>query len=125
MKLEEIFTFENLYEAYKNCRKGKQHKGEVIRFETNLAVYLYNIQKELLTKKYKLGKYKIFKIYEPKERVIEALSFKDRVVIRCFCDITLKPKIEKKLIYDNVACRRGKGTHFAIQKLQSFLKREY
>ncbi len=125
MKLEEIFTFENLYEAYKNCRKGKQHKEEVIRFETNLAVYLYNIQKELLTKKYKLGKYKIFKIYEPKERVIEALSFKDRVVIRCFCDITLKPKIEKKLIYDNVACRRGKGTHFAIQRLHSFLKREY
>lgn len=125
MKLEEIFTFENLYEAYKNCRKGKQHKGEVIRFETNLGVNLYAIQKELFTKKYKLGKYKIFKIYEPKERIIEALPFKDRVVIRCFCDISLKPKIEKKLIYDNVACRKEKGTHFAIQRLHFFLKREY
>lgn len=95
MKLEEIFTFDNLYEAYKNCRKGKQHKGEVIRFEIDLGVHLYQLRNELLTKKYNLGKYKIFYIYELKERKIESLPFKDRVMIRCFCDYALKPKIEK------------------------------
>ena len=47
MKLDEIFTFENLYSAYKNCRMSKQHKGEVIRFESNLAVNLNNLNKEL------------------------------------------------------------------------------
>ena len=73
MKLDEIFTFENLYSAYKNCRMSKQHKGEVIRFESNLAV---NLNKELTTKNYKLGNYKKFYIYEPKERLIEALPFK-------------------------------------------------
>ena len=125
MKLEEIFTFENLYKAYKNCRKSKQHKGEVIRFETNLSFNLNELIKELTTKKYKLGKYKKFYIYEPKERLIEALPFKDRVVVRCFCDISLKPKIEKKLIYDNCACREGKGTDFAINRLHKFLRKEY
>ena len=30
MELKEIFTFENLYDAYKGCRKSKQQKGEVI-----------------------------------------------------------------------------------------------
>ena len=95
MNLEEIFTFENLYEAYKDCRKSKQHKGEVIRFETNLSSNISNLIKDITTKKYKLGKYKEFLIYEPKERIIEALPFKDRVVIKCFCNITLKPKIEK------------------------------
>lgn len=125
MNIEEIFNFDNLYYAYKNCRKSKQHKGEVIRFETNLAVNLNKIIKELTTKKYKLGKYKKFNIYEPKERLIESLPFKDRVVIRCFCDITLKPKIEKKLIYDNCACRKNKGTDFAISRLHKFLRNEY
>lgn len=125
MKLEEIFTFENLYNSYKNCRKSKQHKGEVIRFETNLSSNLNNLITELTTKKYKLGKYKKFYIYEPKERLIEALPFKDRVVVRCFCDISLKPKIENKLIYDNCACRKGKGTDFAIKRLHKFLKHEY
>ena len=125
MKLEEIFSFENLYSAYKNCRKSKQHKGEVIRFETNLSVNLHSLNKELLSKKYIFGKYKRFKIYEPKERLIEALSFKDRVVVRCFCDIVLKNKIESKLIYDNCACRKNKGTIFAINRLHRFLRIEY
>ena len=125
MNLDEIFTFENLYEAYKNCRKSKQHKGEVIRFETNLALNLNNLMRDITTKKYKLGKYKKFYIYEPKERLIEALPFKDRVVVRCFCDICLKHKIEKKLIYDNCACIKGKGTVFAINRLYKFLRREY
>ena len=51
---------------------------------------------EIITKKYKLGKYKEFLIYEPKERVIEALPFRDRVVIKCFCDVALKNKIDRK-----------------------------
>lgn len=84
MKLDEIFTFENLYSAYKNCRMSKQHRGEVIRFESNLAVNLNNLNKELTTKNYKLGNYKKFCIYEPKERLIEALPFKDRVMVNVF-----------------------------------------
>ena len=55
MKIEEIFTFENLYKAYKDCRKSKQHKGEVIRFEVDLSRNIINLQKELLSKKYKLS----------------------------------------------------------------------
>lgn len=125
MKLEEIFTFENLYDSYKDCRKSKQHKGEVIRFEISLSSNLSSLRNELITKKYKLGQYKKFLIYEPKERVIEALPFKDRVVIKCFCDAVLKQKIERKLIYDNVACRKKKGTDFAINRLEQFLKSEY
>lgn len=125
MELNEIFTFENLYEAYKSCRKSKQHKGEVIRFEVNLSNNISNLMNEIISKKYKLGNYKEFLIYEPKKRIIEALPFKDRVVIKCFCDNTLKPKIEKKLIYDNAACRKGKGTTFAIKRLEKFLKHEY
>ncbi len=125
MKLDEIFTFENLYDAYKQCRKSKQHEGEVIRFETNLSYNINKLVNEIATKKYKLGKYKEFLIYEPKERLIEALPFRDRVVIRCFCDIVLRDKIEVKLIYDNTACRTEKGTLFAIKRLEKFLRHEY
>lgn len=125
MKLEEIFSFDNLYRAYKNCRKSKQHKGEVVRFEANLSYNLNLLNKELITKKYKFGNYKRFYIYEPKERLIEALPFKDRVAVRCFCDEVLKHMIENKLIYDNAACRKGKGTTFAVNRLQNFLRKAY
>lgn len=125
MRLEEIFTFENLYRAYRECRKSKQHKGEVIRFEINLSNNITDLMNDIILKKYKLGKYKEFLIYEPKERKIEALPFKDRVVIKCFCDVVLRRKIEKRLIYDNAACRKEKGTTFAIKRLEKFLKEEY
>ena len=125
MNLSEIFSFENLYSAYKHCRNSKQHKGEVIRFESNLSVNISNLSKELINKTYKLGKYKKFYIYEPKERLIEALPFKDRVMVRCFCDIVLRDKIEVKLIYDNCSCRKNKGTTFAINRLHIFLRNEY
>ena len=125
MELKEIFTFENLYDAYKGCRKSKQHKGEVIRFEANLSSNISNLMNDIMSKKYKLGKYKEFLIYEPKERVIEALPFRDRVVIKCFCDVALRDKIDRKLIYDNAACRKEKGTTFAIKRLENFLRNEY
>ena len=33
----------------------------------------------------------------------------------------LAPILDKKLIYDNSACRIGKGTHFAIGRVSKFL----
>lgn len=125
MLLEDIFTFENLYDAYRDCRKAKQHKGEVIRFETNLSLNISQLRKSLCSKKYCLGSYRQFLIFEPKKRVIEALPFKDRVVIKCFCNHILRPRVENKLIYDNAACRKNKGSSFAIKRLRMFLQREY
>lgn len=125
MNLENIFSFENLYNAHKKCRRSKQHKGEVIRFETNISENIYKLQKELVAKRYKFGKYKEFLIYEPKERLIQAPPYRDRIVLRCFCDNVLIPKIEKKLINDNVACRKGKGTKYGIDRLKYFLQKEF
>lgn len=123
--LKEAFIFDKLLSAYKKCRKSKQHKKEVINFEINLGYNLVNLSNLILSKKYKVGAYKEFKIYEPKERKIEALYFKDRIVLMAFCTYILEPKIEKCLIYDNVACRKGKGTFFGIQRLHKFLKDYY
>lgn len=125
MTLEEIFTFENIYAAHKWCRKSKQHKGEVIRFEIDLSKNITELIKELTSRKYKLGKYRKFKLFEPKERLIEALSYKDRVVLMCFVTNVLKPIISKHVIYDNVACQKNKGTDFGLNRLTKFLKREY
>lgn len=75
---------------YVSIKKKNIISNLTIRFETNLSFNLNELIKELTTKQYKLGKYKKFYIYEPKERLIEALPFKDRVVVRCFCDVSLK-----------------------------------
>ncbi len=119
------FTFEKLLAAHKKCRLSKQHKKETISFEINLSQNLTEMSKKLLNKTYKIGKYKQFYIYEPKKRNIEALSYKDRVVLMSFCTNIIAPKIEPKLIYDNVACRKGKGTLFGMKRLEKFLREFY
>lgn len=84
MKTEEIFSFENLLAAHKLCRRSKQHKRGAIMFEIELARNLVRLTEELSKKTYKPGKYKVFTIYDPKQRLIEALPYKDRVVLMCF-----------------------------------------
>lgn len=125
MNLNEIFSFENLYQAHKECRRSKQHLREIISFEINLSVNIAKIVKAFEKRSYKFGNYYRFNIYEPKERLIEALPYKDRVVIKCFCNVVLVPKLKNKLVNDNVACQKGKGTLYGIRRLEKFLKREY
>lgn len=123
--LEQAFSFEKLLEAHKKCRCSKQHKRETINFEIGLSQNLTVMSTQLLNKTYQVGKYKKFKIYEPKEREIEALSYKDRVVLMALCSNIIEPKFEKRLIYDNVACRKNKGTDFGIKRLEKFLHSYY
>lgn len=125
MDASEIFSFENLMDAHKQCRLGKQHKRGTIMFEIEQGRYLSKLADELAKKTYRLGKYKSFTIYDPKKRLIEALPYKDRVVLMCFCRQVLEPRLEKRLIYDNAASRIGKGTAFAIGRLHSFMRKLY
>ena len=37
----------------------------------------------------------------------------------------MEPLFEKRLIYDNAACRKGKGTLFAVNRLSLFLRKFY
>lgn len=125
MQLKEIFSFENLYAAHLKCRLSKQHKRGTVMFEIELGANIYKLMKELANKKYRPGRYKVFKIHDPKERLIEALPYKDRVVLMCFCENVLKPYFENHLIYDNAASRIGKGGQFAVKRLHSFMRKMY
>ena len=121
MTYDEIFTFENLYLANKKCKRGKEHKKEVIEFQMSLGINLWELFYELKYNKYHIGKYHKFKIFDPKEREIEAISYRDRIVQRTLCDEYLIPLISKYLIFDNAACRVNKGSSFAIKRVKDFL----
>jgi len=122
---DELCSFENLYKAHKAARKGKRHKREVIEFEMNLAENLCQLQQELQARTYKQRGYYHFMVHESKARSIYAPYYIDRVVQHCLCDNILAPVLEPRLIHDNAACRVGKGTHFAIHRLSSFLTAHY
>ena len=119
---ETICSFENLYAAYLEARKCKRYRHEVLRFSANLEEELLAIQRELQSKTYEIGDYHKFIISEPKKRLIMALRFKDRVVQWAIYR-QLNPIFDSQFIYDSYACRIGKGTHAALDRLQYWLRK--
>ncbi len=122
---DKIISFESLYKAHRRARLGKRWKNEVIDFEANLAKNLWALHYDLKYAKYQVGTYHKFMIYDPKEREIQAISYRDRIVQHSLCDNYLIPLLEKRLIFDNCACRKGKGTYFAFSRLKKFIHEYY
>lgn len=117
-----IYDFENLFNAYKKAIKCKRYRADVMEYTDRLEENLIELQNEFIWKTYSVGRYNIFYVYEPKKRMIMSLQFKDRVAQHAIYSI-LNPYFEKQFISDSYACRVGKGTHRAIKKLQSWLRK--
>lgn len=117
------FTFENLYRAYLDCRKGKAGKLNHLRFFANLEQELLALEAELRDRTYRPGQSIAFVVTKPKVREIFAANFRDRVVHHLLYNY-MAPTFERAFIHDSYACRKGKGTHRAAQRLQDFLCRQ-
>lgn len=118
---EQIYDFENLYQAYLNARKNKRFRADVLKFSASLEENLIQIQNELMWHTYEVGRYKEFYVYDPKKRLIMALDFKDRVVQWAIYR-QLNPLLDRRFIEDSFGCRIGKGTHRAADRLQYWLR---
>ncbi len=122
---EKIYAFENLYNAHQKVRRGKGEKESAIKFEVNALEGVLLLEKQLKTKTYTLAPYHCFNVYEPKERLVMANSYKDKVVQHSLCDNVLEPILTKSFIYDNYAAQKGKGTDLGLQRLKYFMQRYY
>lgn len=117
----EIVSFENLFKAWENARKGKKYRNDVMEYSDKLEENIINTQNHLIHNTYKVGRYSSFYIIVPKKRLIMSLQFKDRVIQWAFYQV-LNPIFDKSFIHDSYACRKGKGTHKAADRLQYWLR---
>ncbi len=115
-------TFENLINAHYRAIAGKRNKVEMLRFEQDMETAIMNIFHDLQNQTYNLGKYREFKIYEPKERVIKSLPFKDRVVHQWYVYEFIKPFYIPRFIKDSYACIDNRGTHKCAKSTQKYMK---
>lgn len=120
-----LADFNSLYAAYLEARKGKRWKYAVAKYETNVIENIMFVHFMLTSKKYKLSPYNCFLVHEPKERLIMYNSFRDKVVQHSLCDNVLEPLLSPTFIYDNYASQKGKGTHFGLDRLKTFMQRYY
>jgi hypothetical protein len=120
--MSEIFNYEKIYSAYLECRKRKRKTINALKFEWDLEKNINRLLKELKDRKYRPGRSICFAVKEPTPREIFAGNFRDRVVHHLL--IREIEKIgENIFIYNSFACRKGKGTHQAVNKLREGIRK--
>ena len=119
---EKIISWENLYEAFLSARRGKRRRTSTLVFSEFLEENLVDIQNRLIWKEWSPGFWREFYVHEPKKRLIQAPPFRDRVVHHALVGV-IEPMFEKKFIKDSYACRKEKGTHAAVKRVQFFMRR--
>jgi retron-type reverse transcriptase len=121
-KFEDIVSLKNLLSAWEEFLRGKRVKKDVADFSAHLMDNLIILHEELLRGDYKHGGYQSFKINDPKPRDIHKATVHDRLVHHAVHRL-LYPYFDKKFIFDSYSCRRGKGTHRALNRLRQFFYR--
>jgi len=114
---------ENLRLAYLKTSKGKKATAGYLNFKEYAEYNLLQIQKALISEEYQLLPSRKFIVYEPKERQIEALEFRDRLVQHALCNM-IEPVFERTFLPNSYACRKGRGTHGGVKFIQSKLRSE-
>lgn len=117
-----IAKMDNLREAFLLAVRGKACKAEVIRFRSHLDKELYSIHQQLLDGSYRFGDYRRFMVYDPKERVICATPFRERVTFHAMMRVC-HPVFESFQIAGSFASRPNLGTYKALEKAQAYSRR--
>jgi len=116
-----LFSFENIYRHYIKCRRNKRNTHNALRFEANHELNLLQLQKELQDHSYRPARSVCFVTKRPKLREIFAADFRDRVVHHVLVD-HLEQYWERVFIYDAYACRKNRGVHKGVNRLQRFMR---
>ena len=119
---EKICSITNLKYAFYKASKRKRNSASYLYFRKNQEENLRSIQEELQNLSWHAGEYRQFEITDPKQRIITAAPFEDRIVHHAIV-LVLEEFFEKKFIFHTYACRKGKGTHAAIEYARRFCRR--
>jgi hypothetical protein len=119
---ERIIDLENLRLAVHKALRGKRSKNDARVFVSDPDANLEAMRRNLLWENVPLGEYHQFTIFDPKQRLITAPCFRERVLHHAIMSVC-EPVFERCLIDDTFACRIGKGRLAALHRAQRFAGR--
>jgi RNA-directed DNA polymerase len=122
IELDEIAAWDNLQLATWKAAQGKRTRPDVASFTAGLDERLAQLNADILAERVPYGQYRAFVIHDPKQRLIHAACFEDRVLHHAIMNLA-EPVFEKSLVATTYACRPGKGVHLAVAQVQKNLQR--
>jgi len=118
----QLFSYENIYRQYLKCRRHKRGTINALKFEINCEENLLDLKRQLNEKTYYPSRSVCFMVVKPKAREIFAADFRDRIVHHILVSY-LERIWEPKFIFDSYACRKNKGIHRGVKRLQDFIRK--
>ena len=115
------YPFQDLVQAYYDCRRSKRNSASALTFEMNLERNLIQLHDDLLSGTYRPGRSICFVVTRPKAREVWAADFRDRIVHHLLYN-HIGPAIERTFIADSCACITGRGTLYAATRLESKIR---
>lgn len=113
----------DLYVAFYDARRGKSKRSYVVKWERNMKVNMERLCDDLYNRTYEPMPSKCFVIDYPKKREIFAAMFRDRIVHHLYFNYTHEI-FERTFIADSYSCIKGRGTHYGINRIRDFCRRE-
>ena len=117
---QEICKMENIISAFDEVCKNVKNKNKVQNYKQYKCIYISRIYNILNNKTYEVGKYNVFTIYDPKQRRIVSQNLQDKVINHLVARHILYPSIMPCLIDQNVASRKGMGTHKGLEYAKEY-----
>ncbi|OPK02778.1 reverse transcriptase [Pseudomonas veronii] len=115
------FQFEDLVQAYYDCRRNKRNSASARLFEKDMEINLLELHDDLIAGTYRPGRSICFVVTRPKAREVWAAAFRDRVVHHLLYN-HVAPRFYASFIADSCACIPGRGTLYAAKRLESKIR---
>ena len=110
-----ICEYENISTVFSEVCKNTRNKRKVSMIKDYKAIYIARTYQILKEKKYVVGPYNKFTIYEPKKRNIYSQGMQDKIINHLVARFILYPAILPCLLDINVASRKNMGTSKGIK----------
>ena len=111
----------DFYEAYFECRRKKRGTFNALQFEVDYERRLMELCERVNAGAYYPGRSMVFIIDKPVKREVFAADFSDRIIHHLIIG-KLNHLFEKCFINDSYSCRPGKGVHYAVKRLDHFIR---
>ena len=111
----------NLRLAFWKAAKGKRAKADCRAYQQELDANLSALRAEVLAGQARVGDYHYFTVHDPKERLICAANFRERVLHHALMNVC-EPVLERAAIFDSYACRKGKGQLAAVRRAEGYAR---
>ena len=117
----DVCDINNIIDMTYEVLKSVRNKKKVINFENHFSEHIASIKYRLDNRILYIGKYNIFMISDPKDRIIMAQEIEDKIINHLIAKYGLVNVFENKYTPFMCATRVNKGTLYGVKLLKKYL----